>query len=305
MMHKRKNTHLVLALMLFILAHAGAVFAGDIKKKDATQPADLPAFLNDLGEKVSNFKTLKTDFTQEKEMALFKEKLILKGRIYIKKPHMLAWHVDHPLRYSVLITDTLIRQWDENANRVQEISLANNPIFQNVLKQLTVWFSGEYGSLLEENTMRLVKRDPLVIEFTPRDTNLSKNVIKDITVTFRDDRTYLQQIRIRELNGDVTTIYFTNTLMNVPLDSRSFEVQPVKKRTSRMYLDNDSVKPAFEQVVCCRCESTVFCSHGVNPVRERNTHVSPHDLFMRLSRKDVVDGYREPAAFSNGVTGYV
>ena len=111
----------------------------------------MAAFLADLGKKVSNFSTLKTDFVQEKEMAMFKEKLVMKGRIYLRKPNKVAWHVDSPVRYSVLITDKVIRQWDEDTNKVQEISLAKNPIFQNVLNQLTVWFSGDYSSLLAVN----------------------------------------------------------------------------------------------------------------------------------------------------------
>jgi len=265
MMNTKRNVSVVFTLILIMLTHAAAVFAVDKKMQGEKQPDDPAAFLTILGKKASAFKTLKSDFTQEKEMALFKEKIILKGRIYIQKPNMLAWHVDSPLRYSVLITDTLIRQWDEDANQVQEISLAKNPVFQNMLKQLTVWFSGEYGTLLEENTMRLVKRDPLVIEFTPRDMNLSKKVIQNITVTFRDDQAYLRQILIRELSGDVTTLYFTNTIMNVPLDGKNFEVHPVRGH-SRM---------------------------------------SPDDVDLRFSKEDVVDDHREPVTFSNGVKGHV
>jgi outer membrane lipoprotein-sorting protein len=217
-------TKAVLALALCLLL-TGTAAAADGADKGSPEQADLPAFLNALGKKVSDFKTLKTEFIQEKEMALFREKIVLKGRIYIRKPNELAWHVDSPLRYSVLITDKFIRQWDEDTNQVQELSLAKNPIFQNVLKQLTVWFSGEYGTLLEDNEMRLVSSAPLVIEFKPRDKSISKKVIKSITITFRDDQTYLQQIRIVELTGDVTTLRFTNTQFNAPLDKKSFEVQ--------------------------------------------------------------------------------
>jgi outer membrane lipoprotein-sorting protein len=158
-------------------------------------------------------------------MVMFKDKLVLKGRIFLEKPNKIAWHVDSPVRYSALITDTLIRQWDEDTNKVQEVSLTNNPIFQNVLNQLTVWFSGEYGSLLDTNDVRVLKREPLVIEFIPRDNNISRKVIKSITITFRDDQNYLQQLRIQELSGDVTTITFKNTILNAPLDRKSFEVK--------------------------------------------------------------------------------
>jgi len=211
-----------IAAVLLTVLLACPVFAGE-NPDGGTE--NLVAFLNALGKKVSDFKTLKTDFTQEKEMAMFKDKLVLKGRIYLEKPNKVAWHVDSPLRYSVLITDKLIRQWDEDTNQVQEISLIKNPIFQNVLNQLTVWFSGDYSSLIESNAVRIVKRDPLEIEFLPLEKNITKKVIKSITITFRDDQKYLRQIRILEQSGDITTIHFTNTRLNAPLDKSDFEVK--------------------------------------------------------------------------------
>lgn len=215
----------VIAPALCILIQAGAVFAQDTNKAETPGPTDLAAFLNSLGKKVSNFKTLKTDFTQEKELAIFKDKIILKGRIYLQKPDRLAWHVDKPIKYSVVITDKLIRQWDEDTNQVQEIILAKNPVLKNVLNQLTVWFSGNYSPLLEDNTAQVLQKSPLIIEFTPRETNIAKKVIKNITVTFREDEKYLKQIKLRENSGDVTTIIFINTVLDAPLDIGSFGVK--------------------------------------------------------------------------------
>jgi outer membrane lipoprotein-sorting protein len=225
MIFRSRVVRTILMLVLTVPVQTGMVFAADAGKSAVTQPADMGAFLSSIGKKASDFKTLKTEFTQEKKMAMFKEKLVLKGRIFLRKPNRIAWHVDSPLKYSVLITDKLIRQWDEDTNQVQEISLTKNPIFQNVLNQLTVWFSGEYGSLLGSNDVRLVKRHPMVIEFIPKENNISGKVIRSITITFREDEKYLQQIRIQELSGDVTTIHFNNTLLNTILPDSSFEVK--------------------------------------------------------------------------------
>ena len=224
-MNRVKITITTVLVSMIILMQTAVLFAADSGKGAVAQPADLTSFLQAIGKKASNFKTLKTEFTQEKKMVMFKEKLVMKGRIFLEKPNKIAWHVDSPLRYSVLITDKMIRQWDEDTNKVQEISLIKNPVFQNVLGQLTVWFSGEYGSLLDTNNVRVVKREPLVIEFIPLDNNVSKKVIKSITITFRPDQNYLQQLRIQEVSGDVTTINFLNTILNAPLDSKSFEVK--------------------------------------------------------------------------------
>src|SRR5574341_836516 len=252
----------VAGFALCILLPSVYARAEDGDKGSVPPIADLPAFLNTLGKKVSNFKTLKTDFTQEKEMALFTQKVVLKGRIYIQKPGKIAWHVDKPIRYSVLITDKLIRQWDEDTDRVQEISLSKNPIFQVVLNQLTVWFSGEYGSLLESHDVKVLKQDPLEMEFRPREKEISSKAVRSITITFRQDRAYLERIRIQELSGDVTTIHFTNTLLNAPLDSMSFEVHPVRKRSSLPSPDGEFMKLSLEHVIDRRHEPMQF-SNGV------------------------------------------
>jgi len=262
MMNHEIIRRVLCSVAVCLLLQAYPAVAGEQRDGRVTDAANLPVFLNSLGKKVSDFKTLSTDFTQEKEMAMFKEKIVLKGRIYLEKPNRIAWHVDSPLRYSVLITDKLIRQWDEDSNEVQEISLTKNPLFQNVLNQLTVWFSGEYGSLLDINDVRMVKRDPVVIEFTPREKNIAKKVIKSITITFRDDQTYLQQIRIQELSGDITIIHFTNTRLNAPLDSNSFEVNPVREQHSRTIIEDDVMKLSLKNVVDRQNELTVF-SNGV------------------------------------------
>lgn len=195
------------------------------KEEKKSEASDISGLLRRLGEKISAFKSLKTDFIQEKELAIFKNKIILKGRIYLQKPDRLAWHVDKPVKYSVVITDKSIRQWDEDTNQVQEIVLAKNPVLKNVLGQMTVWFSGNYSSLLEDNNAQVLQMHPLIIEFTPKETNISKKVIKNITITFREDEKYLKQIRIQEINRDVTTIIFLNTVLNAPVDSASFEVK--------------------------------------------------------------------------------
>lgn len=198
-------------------------FASTLTSGDET--ADIAEMLRRLGENVSTFKSLKTNFVQEKDLAIFQNKIIMKGRIYLQKPNRMAWHVDEPVKYSVVITDKSIRQWDEDTNRVQEIALSGNPVFQNVLNQLTVWFSGDYISLLKDYDARILKKAPLVFEFTPKGNNVAGKIIKSITIGLREDEKYLRQIKILELSGDSTTITFKDTVFDPVPDSLDFEVK--------------------------------------------------------------------------------
>jgi outer membrane lipoprotein-sorting protein len=195
------------------------------EKEEKTNTPDVGEQLHRLEKKMADFKSMRTDFTQEKSLAVFKKKIVLKGRIFVQKPNRVAWHVDRPVKYSVLITDKFIRQWDEDTDKVQEISLSGNPVFRIVLKQMTAWFSGSFSSLQEEYYVRIVQQQPFIIEFAPKEKNFAKKVIKSVTVTFREDEKYLSQITIRELSGDVTTIIFENTLLNIPIDERFFRIE--------------------------------------------------------------------------------
>ena len=196
----------------------------DAKDGLSAKDAEMQELLRSIGKKVSGFRSLKTDFVQEKELAMFKKKIILRGRIYMQKPNRLAWHVDKPVKYSVVITDKAIKQWDEDTNKVQELSLSKNPVFKNVVNQLCVWFSGEYGALMVDNTVSVLQQHPLVIEFVPNEKNLARKMIRSITITFRDDEKYLRKIKIHEMSGDTTTLDFSNTLLDVPLETSFFEV---------------------------------------------------------------------------------
>lgn len=87
------------------------------------QPA-LNAVLSRLENKMAGIKTIKTDFIQEKELAVFKQKVVLKGTVYIEKPARLAWHVYSPVKYVMIMSEDTISQWDEDTGKVQKISLS-------------------------------------------------------------------------------------------------------------------------------------------------------------------------------------
>ena len=201
------------------------LFSRDAFPQETGAAEEALRSLNRIESKMTEIKSLKADFIQEKDLVIFKKKVTLSGRIYMQKSNRLAWHVDKPVRYSVLITDKVIRQWDEDTDRVQEIAISENPIMRTVFEQLTVWFNGRYTALLKDYDVKLVQKNPVVFEFSPKASNAAIKVIRSITIGLKDDERYLKWIKILEINGDSTTIKFNNTILNPLLDDRDFEVK--------------------------------------------------------------------------------
>lgn len=207
-------------ILLLILLPASVAPAGQ-------DPSGAEQILTRLERNVTSLKTLSASFVQKKKMAAFSHEIEMSGKVYIRKPSMLAWHVKDPVRYSVLITDELIRQWDEETGEVQEISFAGNPMLGAAIEQMTVWFSGKYTSLTSDYEVSIAskKGEPFVLEFIPREENMARKAISAVSVGLARDERYLSWIRIVEAGGDTTTIRFTDTVFDSPLEEKVFEVK--------------------------------------------------------------------------------
>jgi outer membrane lipoprotein-sorting protein len=206
-----------------VLILAGSSFAAsDLPPGDT---GDLDEVLSKLEERVAGIETLKADFVQQEFLAVLEDPLLLKGTIAMEKPDLFSWKVREPLKYSMVIRGGVVRQWDEDTRRVGKISLSENPVFAMAIQQMREWLSGAYRSMLGQYEVTVVDREPLSLEFIPRDTALAQEVIAVVTIEFdRDDR-YIRRIDIREKEGDRTLITFSNTLLNAPIAPAAWKVE--------------------------------------------------------------------------------
>ncbi|MBA3016653.1 MAG: outer membrane lipoprotein carrier protein LolA [Proteobacteria bacterium] len=216
---------ILLILFLFIPANYCYAETSGIKTHKNLAP-DLYEVLHRLEDKTSEIRTLKTEFVQEKELAVFKKKIILKGMIFLQKPELFAWHIIEPLSYSMVIKGDILSQWDENTKKIQKISLSKNPAFQIAISQMKDWFSGKYTSMTEDYNIIILKRNPVSLKFIPKKNTIVSNVIESVTVIFRDDERYIHQIYIKEKSSNSTLLTFVNTQLNTPLEAAAWEVQP-------------------------------------------------------------------------------
>ena len=216
------GTLLIIALCLYWISASADPRAIE-QAPDA--PSNVEEVLARLEEKVSAMQTLKADFIQEKKLAVLDRPLVLKGTIFMQKPDLFAWHVTEPLRYSMVIREEIIRQWDEDTDQVEEISLSKNPAFKMAIAQMRGWFSGAYESMLGEYEVTVVEEDPISLEFIPRKASFAREAIDSLTVVFESDESYIRQIRIMEKRGDSTLLTFVGTLLDSPIDPSAWKAE--------------------------------------------------------------------------------
>ncbi len=188
-------------------------------------PRDIKAVLADLEKSMSGTETIQTDFIQEKNLALFNQKIILRGKVFIQKPGFLSWRVFSPLRYSMVIKGSTISQWDEDTNQVQQVSLAKNPSFKVAIEQMQNWFYGTFKSMLDDYKITLATEHPITLEFVPLENSVSRNFIKRVVVLFQNDERYIKEVDIEEKSGDSTALVFENTQLNQPIKPGAWEVR--------------------------------------------------------------------------------
>jgi outer membrane lipoprotein-sorting protein len=209
---------LITVFLLFICLSISGLYAEDTTN-------ELDNILGSLQEKMSAVKTIQTDFIQEKNLALFKQKLTLKGKIFIQKPGLLSWRVFTPMRYSLVIKGNQVSQWDEDTNQVQSVSLTNNPSIQAAIQQMQNWFSGTYKSMKGDYNIALISQQPLKLEFIPKEKSMVRNFIQHVTVLFQNDQQYIKEIIILEKSGDSTLLEFINAQLNQEISPKAWEVK--------------------------------------------------------------------------------
>ncbi len=179
-----------------------------------------------IQERLGTVRTVQADFEQEKNISLFKEKVVIVGRIYLENPGRFAWHAEKPVRYRLLINGDDVRQWDEDTRQAQRVPVAGNPLFKMATGQMRDCFAGRYEGMLKEYDMTVSGDSTLTIRFVPKPAALTAKALRALEVTLQEKDLYISSIRFEDLNGDATTIRFKNAVLNEAIDSRDWEVVP-------------------------------------------------------------------------------
>ena len=180
--------------------------------------------LDEIHRNMQQMNTFSTKFTQIKKFNILSKPLLMKGRLFIQRnPFKLAWHIESPLRCSVIMDMEELRQWNEDSEDISVIRMADNPVLKTVSDSYRTMLTGDFSSFNTNCKLELDKTTR-ILSLIPLPGSQMGQFIKMIQFRFTEDYQYLNQIEIIEVNNNSTLINFNDASVNKALPDNAWSI---------------------------------------------------------------------------------
>jgi len=190
--------------------------------KGFTSIKDIVDFKKKFAEASKAVNTIKSDFTQEKNLSVLSEKIKSKGVFMFMKQNRTRMEYTSPFKYLLVINGDKVFIKDEQKSN--SFSSKSNKIFENINKimidcvQGTALENKNFTSVVYENDKQYL------LELTPK-LKAFKDFFKKINI-FIDKKDYsVNKFDMIEASGDNTVITFTNKQFNTNVTDANFVVK--------------------------------------------------------------------------------
>ena len=213
---------------------ASFVFAGEasVQTEQVTQGAKVPAVAAapdtaELLANIANFRTLRTKFVQTKHLKAFKKPMVLNGELCLDRPgKRFAWHVENPLKYSCIIADGKLTQWDADSDKTVSVPFSKYPMLEMLSDAMTAFASGDVKAL-EKDFEAAAGQDGTVV-LKPRSERFAASIITEVELTLDDAKTKIVKVRASEKNGDVTELVYSDSLFDSDIPDALWQAKQKK-----------------------------------------------------------------------------
>lgn len=179
------------------------------------------AFKSNFSIATQKVSTIKSDFTQEKDLSLLADKISSKGKFWFKKNNQVRMEYTSPYQYLMVINKD--RVFVKDRLKESKINTRSNKMFQQINRVMIDCMQGTVFSNPDFSTRLFENKSAVLIEMTPLTKGLKEMFSHIILVVEKKDFSVVS-IRMNEASGDNTTIRFINKEQNVQLPDNLFSV---------------------------------------------------------------------------------
>jgi outer membrane lipoprotein-sorting protein len=187
-----------------------------------SQLTDLAKFKQQFAEVAQKTTSIKSDFTQEKNLSMLSEKITSKGKFWYKKTNMLRMEYTQPFSYLMIINKDNV--FIKDGQKENKVSTRSSKVFKQINKividciQGTALSSGDFKPAVYEN------KGTYLVSLSPADKQL-REFFKTIEITVDKKDYSVNTIEMLESSGDSTILHFTNKEINANIQDAIFAIK--------------------------------------------------------------------------------
>ena len=183
---------------------------------------DLEKFKEQFTTVAAKVQTIKSDFTQEKNLSMLSEKIVSKGKFWFRKENLLRMEYTKPYEYLMILNKDNI--YIKDGDKESRVSVKSNKIFQQINKIVIDCVQGEVFNNADFNTTAYESKTAYKVELSPIGKSL-KQFFTNIDV-FIDKKDYsVTTIEMNENSGDNTILHFTDREYNTVIPDAVFAIK--------------------------------------------------------------------------------
>ena len=186
------------------------------------EAVELQPLLNELKVAAAQTETIKSRFVQEKNLAIFAEKLLSQGNFVYQKPDRLRWELLSPVASGFVLQGSKGERWNSLSQERGDFSVDNDPIMGMIAQQLLAWARVDVDWLQKRYQMEVIATQPISLRLTPNDQG-EAGFIDYLQILFSDDRRHIAEVLMMEQGGDSTLLRFTDVQVNSELPGEAFQ----------------------------------------------------------------------------------
>lgn len=203
--------------LLLLLSFA---FAGSYAQS-FTPVKDEAAVRKRFAEVSQATKSIRSDFTQEKNLSMLAEKVVSKGVFYFKKPNMVRLEYTTPFKYLLIMSNGKATIKDDA--KTTQMDMHKTKIFQQVNGLIVDCVQGSALNNANFQVKIYESASQIRMDMKPLAKGL-KEFFSDIII-FIDKTDYsVNKMQMNELSGDNTVITFSNKKINGDISDAVFTV---------------------------------------------------------------------------------
>jgi outer membrane lipoprotein-sorting protein len=206
-----------LRILLLVLLNYAAFGQKDFKSVQSPE-----AFKKQFEIESKKINSIKSDFTQEKNMAMLTEKIISKGEFHFKRSDKVRIEYKTPYPYLMILNGN--QMISKDGSKESRVNVSSNKMFRQINRiivdcvQGTILYNKDFSSKISEN------ESLYSLELIPQ-TKLLKDFFQGIRIMIEKKDYSVSLIELDEQGGDKTTMKFSNKLFNQPISDEIFTLR--------------------------------------------------------------------------------